>query len=608
MSQPAETTERGSGAHLLERLSARHLDLMARLPRDEATLAPSEAFIAEVRAFAAEVQAAGAVTSRRKDRDTLRNMLLFWAMELAKRDGAVAGAALPALADFQGAKTETTRDEKADPAARPRASGTAVSGDSLHSGHVGPMATAEGMASPVASRAAATLSTLQTAGRQISDLVKGIAAAAGGRAVPAAAHPADASASKVGEATLDASRQAIRFAALARAWKDARPEVKTGLLLSDGAIAEASAYVNDDPDIKAFVEASRDWQEQRDGFRRRARYVLFGLTGALVVFVGAVIYATYINWHIEGLNKKLRAANGAFEEANTQLQSLNESLKVSEQDRRRTSVDARRAVDALSNGRIEPLKALLQRIARAEPSELEPLHVQRVTRATSGTAESNNVAATQQRAPPSDAVQSVVRQAPACSGALWLGSAAEGGSRLQNIADPSTVRVNDRVVTRQQSDIRLRAALPAPDYEMPPQIGLVPGGSTVTVAGPPVPYERRGIDQYWAKVTVPRQFCTSVFIQYFGPADSASLVEVSLKNVEAALKNIGVQVPQSEAVETARGRAEVRYFWEEDAAVASAVARQLAPFNGGRTLNLRALTSFPNRPVSGRVEVWINLP
>jgi hypothetical protein len=587
MSQSAETTERGSGARLPERLSIRHLDLMGRLPRGETGIEPPEAFIAEVRSFVAEVQAAGALTSRRRDRDTLRNMLLFWAMELAKRDGASVGAPLPALADFQGEKTEAVRGGQAEPPPPGKtetltqrgASGTESVGGSMYSGYVGPTIGMSGLGGPVASGGATAISALQTAGRQITNLVKGIAAAAGGRAAPVAAPAADNSAAKAGEAALDDSRQAIRFAALARAWKDARPEVKAGLLLSDGAIAEASAYVNDDPDIKAFVQASREWQSKRDRFRRRTRYALFGLSGAIIAFaVGALVILHLYN----------------------QLWFFSQSLEAIKQDRRRISDDARTAVDALGDGNIAPLKTLLQRIARAEPSELEPLQVRVSSGITSATAASNNVAVTQRRAP-SNAVQDVVRQAPACSGALWLGSAAEGGSRLQNIADPSTVQVGDRITTLAGSDIRLRAGLPVGDYVMTSQIGLVPGGSAVTVADKPEPYPRRGIDQFWAKVTVPRQFCTSVFVQYTGLA-------TRLPEVESALKNLGVQVPQSEVVETVSARAEVRYFWVEDAAVASAVARQLAPFNGDKVLELRALTNFPNRPASGRVEVWISLP
>ncbi len=586
MSQPPDTMESAAGARSPERLSARHLELMARLPRDDESAAESEAFISEIRAFAAEVQAAGAQASRRRDRDTLRNMLLFWTMELAKRDGATAAGALPALESFQEekappppARTITTVTETATVS-------SAAGGGSMYSGYVGPMAGAEALAGPVASGAAVAISALQRAGRQIADMVSGIAAPAGGRPTPVAASTSELSVPKPGEVTLDHSRQAIRFAALARAWKDARPEVKAGLLLSDSAIDEASAFVNDDPDIKAFVQASRDWQSKRDRFNRRARYFLFGLIGALAVFAFFIV-------HVRRLNDDL-------ERRNAQLRSLTESLETAEQDRRRTSAEARRAVDALSVGRIEPLRTLLQRIARAESSELELLQIRTSTRVTSATADSNAVRETQRR-PVSDAVQNVVRQAPACSGALWLGSAADGGSRLQNIADPSTVRVGDRITTLAGSDIRLRAALPAGDYVMASQIGLVPGGSTVTVADKPEPYQRRGIDQYWAKVTVPRQFCTSVFVQYAG-------APASLPELEAALKGLGVQVPQSEAVETARGRAEVRYFWDEDSVVASAVARQLASFNSGKPLELRALTNFPNRPASGRVEVWINLP
>lgn len=539
---------------LLADLNTRHLAMMTRLPEGGVTSDRCDAFIAEI-------QAAGARIARRRDRDTLRNMLLFWAMERARREEAPSGAGLPVLADFAGAPAQ----EKADAD--------------------GPTTAAAAAVSPAGGEPVVTMApkgpvpqVVWSAGRQITSLARGITA----KAIPVSlpVPPPD-----TGAPTPETSRSAIRFAALARAWRDARPEVRAGLLLADSAIDEAARYADNDPDIRAFVEASRAWQQRRDRFGRQIRYALIGLSVALLVFLGAIVHTRSVNQRIEALNR--------------QLASLNESLETAVQDRTRTADEARRAVDALGEGRIDPLRRLLGRIAEADASELSLLTIERPATAPGATALSNAVRPASRTAT-SDALQRVAPQAVPCSGALWLGSA-NGGSRLQNIADPAAVRIGQQVVTVSNSDIRLRADLPAADYTMARQAGLVPGGSTVTVTGPPTAFERRGVNQFWARVTVSRQFCTTVFVQYDGTA-------ARLPEIETALKNLGVQVPRAEAIETARGRAEVRYFWPEDEAVATAIAQALSPFNGGSALGLRPLTAFPNRPAAGTVEVWIGQP
>ena len=139
---------------------------------------------------------------------------------------------------------------------------------------------------------------------------------------------------------------------------------------------------------------------------------------------------------------------------------------------------------------------------------------------------------------------------------------------------------------------------------MAAQIGLVQAGSSVRLAAPPLPpYPRTAGPQIWARVSVPRQFCTTVFIQYTGNAGD-------LPAIKSQLEGIGVQVPPAERLDTAKAKAEVRYYWKEDAAIALQVANTLAGFSATKKpLLLTPLLDFPARakPKATNIEVWIDL-
>lgn len=136
------------------------------------------------------------------------------------------------------------------------------------------------------------------------------------------------------------------------------------------------------------------------------------------------------------------------------------------------------------------------------------------------------------------------------------------------------------------------------------QNGLVPGGGSVTIESLLDPYQRPTGPQYWAQVLAPRQFCTSVFVQFAGAMPG------KLDMIKGELLNIGVQTPPAEELASARGKAEVRYYWTSDVPVAQQIAVALGKFTrDGKPLRLTPLTDFPPaaKAKATTIEVWLDL-
>lgn len=186
-----------------------------------------------------------------------------------------------------------------------------------------------------------------------------------------------------------------------------------------------------------------------------------------------------------------------------------------------------------------------------------------------------------------------------CSGYIWLGAKGDG-SRLDDHRDPATVAVGDLVTLDQRADIRLRAALPDPvRYTMAPLAGLVPAGARVKILDAPVVY-KRSQDQIWVQAGVPKVYCTTVYLQYVGS-------DATRDTVVGALGELGVQAPPAQLIQSAKGLAEVRYYWPADKMVAEQVAATLARFNKGKPLKVVTLLNYPTKPASGTMEVWLDL-
>jgi hypothetical protein len=373
------------------------------------------------------------------------------------------------------------------------------------------------------------------------------------------------------------ARIILRYAGSARQWKQTPPGKQTDYLLTGNRLAEASLYVNDDADIRAHVEASekaRDAAEEAEAAAREAAHALRNKQQKqrIAFLTGLVIFAF--------------SMSGALLWQSTRLST---SLAETE-NQRRAAIEALAARDRADRERelaFESFDARQRQQTIAPPSA------------------SNISEAPRRPTPPSAMPEQVpvpVAVAEPCSGYLWLGSPSE--SRLQSGQSPATLKPGDKVTISLANDIRLRETAPSFNYQMGRQNGLVPAGGTVTISSLLSPYERSGVFQYWAQVLAPRQFCTSVFVQFAGAMPG------KLDRIKGELLNIGVQAPPAEELASARGKAEVRYYWDSDRPVAQQLAEVLGKHSkDGKPLRLTPLTDFPPaaKAKATTIEVWLDL-
>ena len=383
------------------------------------------------------------------------------------------------------------------------------------------------------------------------------------------------------EATADA-RAVIRIAALARQWQVAGKDA--GYLLTDTALEEARKYKDKDFEITAFIEASEAAAASTKALLWRVR---FSALAVLTIILGGGI------WYLWDLNEELKV-----ESANLRL--ARDAVEVARgRENQRTRDDALAAIVALNGPgpeALNPLKQLLQRLANVPANELDRLKVEPSTGPANVTSLENKVApvGVEQRAiaPTEDSV---------CRGVLWLGN--ESDRLITNSGSYANLKKGDTITVRDGSSVRLRKGMPSDSYTMSPQIGLVPGGASLILTGKPEMHRSSNasaLDQYFAPVSAPQQYCTRVFVQYSGNDGKA-------KEVRAHLLGLSFQVPPVQEVSRAEKTEEVRVFWKEDEKMADLVASTLASFNEGKSLAVRRLFNYPNRPPQGTLEVWLDL-
>ncbi len=386
------------------------------------------------------------------------------------------------------------------------------------------------------------------------------------------------------EATTADTRAAIRIATLARQWMaDGR---NPGYLLTGQALEEADRLKTKDADIQTLVDASKE-AEMRTA--QRSRRLLMGLVAGLIAVIIVMAIGGVFLWR---LTDELQKANDAAAISIAELSAVN----------RRNEDEARGAIDALNRGYgdpLEPLKKLLTRLADAQPAELDRLQRRAPPPPP---APSQLPPAPGDRVVADPGVSVVQRPAPAslgtCDGVLWLGS--DTDKRVTYQRELKTLKAGDPVTTIEGTSVRLRRDMPSDDYVMAPQVGLIPGGATLSLTSAPEAIQRQGGAQYFARVKAPRQYCTRVFVQFAG---DRALADKML----AQLRQLGVQAPGADSVARAPAVPEVRVFSQADLGVANYVADQLSDFNGGKRLAVKTLYDFKVRPAPGTIEVWIDL-
>jgi len=513
----------------------------------------------DARALVTDIVAAGAVVPDGPERDSLRNLLYFWCSEEAVIDAE--RGTLPRLDAFRPQTPETHAAAPSPPADAVAASAPAAGG--------GIGATVAGVAEPVL-RSVMTGMFKQVADRLRSTDARKDQLPPPPSATSPAGPPSDAEA-----------RAIVRISALARQWRMTDEINKRGYLLTGKALAEASLFMDRDPEIKALVTASE----------KSERFTTWVKRGLVVLAFVALASLAYL-FKVDG-DRKAQVAEAEVQVAKAEARAATELTRQQSTDSLHNRATVQTAVDALSRDDLDPLKRYLESMGanRYEVSRLQLQAATPVQKEVDAT-----VAPPQRTAPPQ--LQVAAAGVATCSGYLWFGSKSD--SRLANDSDPALLKSGESVVLDARADIRLRAEWPPESYVMPRQVGLVPAGGQVTLSSDIRTYRRSLGDQIWAQVTVPRTYCSTVFLQYVGPTEKR-------RSVIDALRAMGVQAPPSEQIASAKGLAEARYFFPEDKPVAEQVATTLSAFNGDKKLGVLYVANVPVKPSPGTIEVWLDL-
>lgn len=529
----------------------------------------------ELDAFMGELVEAGVSVPAGRDRDRLRNMLFFWAAERSSRGSTAAGD--------EGRATNSsspTGPHSALPELKPYRASTSAK---------------QAMIGPGQPIRPSDFAERELSDEELSELIK--------------------------------TRTQLRFAALARQYKASTPRQRKGYLLSDRALEEARSVMDCDPDIRALVEES-DGNERA---KKRIRWAAFGL-GILALVAAIYWYLESRRRVAEAENLRLKAENQVLEVSRLQQAQVAQAVLKEKADllaelrgalrrielgdpeklrvfmevygdattEQRASIVARTKTESSI---ILQLKAAVDALEAGDAGPVINLAREIAAPAANGKRAEVELAAKTPTLPPSKVERPALPaptapDTPSCKGWLWLGSEQRplisgGPLRALSPGTPVTLSTGDE-------DVRLRSNMPKPNYAIGPAIGLVAANSEVQIISPLRAYRRpNGLDQVWAEVRTARPFCTQIFIQYAG----SHVYRLSQMRDAFLAKGYDVQPPQQQ-LGAAKGKAEVRYYHDEDASAAQIIAKELTQLAGGRQVRVSAQA---DDVPSGRLEILIDL-
>jgi hypothetical protein len=316
----------------------------------------------------------------------------------------------------------------------------------------------------------------------------------------------------------------------------------------------ATRYGNDFAGVRTLLDASMkqaaETAEAEERGRRQKRAIR-ALASFAIVFMLAAVGTLLAVWH-----EKNRSAE--LEQKSAELQKKSAEL---EQTINRLSIERRVAEEATR--RADTRKVEIEQLARgAQPDDpaSQIVSADQVTSSVAG-------------------VQ---------SGALWIGS--DENSNLYRVntqtpVAPSTVRVGQQYIVR--ANILLRQDFPEGNtYTHAPSIGVVTRNTRIEIRGPTRPYLRRGINQYWAQISVNTTALPTVYFQF------ANGSRTRADEISQALSAQQYRIPGVERKDRFEGGSEVRYAYAQDQAAAAKLAKDLEQI----LLNLK----YPPRSLSPR--------
>ncbi|SEB76228.1 hypothetical protein SAMN05519104_0062 [Rhizobiales bacterium GAS188] len=377
-----------------------------------------------------------------------------------------------------------------------------------------------------------------------------------------------------------------------------------GYLLSGKALEDASRFRERSRDVDALLDASKSAEDARRAEAERLAAQLKAkslLLKRVFLCVGLLsgLMAYLIVWRENNIN----SAN--LDEKTALLQQIRNSGSFNEANRlyAKKLGDLTARIDGIAesvnHADLSDLKTFLREFGVSPPI------VDRLALVPGAGSAPPGIGSTPQirREDFSEIVPGFREAAPTsggltCSGVLWLGNA--DNSKVASFPSRLIGLKNSKL--KVTANIRLRKDFPSADtYSMSDALGVIPAGTEVVAQGDPKAFARPSGLQYWISVYAPAEVCSKVVIQYVGD-DSRST------QISNALTGLGYQVQEAEMVATAKGKAEVRYFWDSDKAVAAKLAAQLSTVMPGTTVNPVSLVNWPyTKPPAGTLEAWLDL-
>jgi len=157
------------------------------------------------------------------------------------------------------------------------------------------------------------------------------------------------------------ARAIVRISALARQWRMTDEINKRGYLLTGKALAEASLFMDRDPEIKALVTASE----------KSERFTTWVKRGLVVLAFVALASLAYL-FKVDG-DRKAQVAEAEVQVAKAEARAATELTRQQSTDSLHNRATVQTAVDALSRDDLDPLKRYLESMGanRYEVSRLQ---------------------------------------------------------------------------------------------------------------------------------------------------------------------------------------------------------------------------------------------
>ncbi len=375
----------------------------------------------------------------------------------------------------------------------------------------------------------------------------------------------------------------------ARLWKESGR--KSGYLLTGGALTEALQYPEADPDLTDLVVASQ---------RRGQRWTQF--LWATVVVLVALLTAAVWNW---------READRKGKELEIAIRDEKTAREVADAAVGATRIEIENAMRA----RDEAITIIAD--LRAQLADLQ----QRLDAVDATPPEAETEVVSDDVAQAYSTFQGDVGGSSLVigrEGFIWIGT--DNASNLRAASSGAIVpaaeatTASDYVIDK---NLMLRDAPPVKGSPAPASGVLVAGTRVKAISDVITVQSSSGPVQFWLPVAISQPELptsattetTTVYVQF------ATATRDAIERFSEALREFGHTIPGEERLDSALGKNEVRYFYDEDRPAAERLAANVMKTASSLGYRLSSDTQVHNlagykgkKPPPGLLELWIDLP